>query len=95
MIVVESGYNNGKYIISPTEDEMIELNQQIHAPVVYFARLMGLSFPDYIRMCNVKYGATIKNTNGGLFPSILFEKVKAEQLAKELTARHKLLIKER
>lgn len=57
------------------------------------ARLMGLSYPNYLRLCRDRYGATIIGKNN-YYPFVFFTKSeKANELLKILNARAKEVLK--
>lgn len=55
------------------------------------ARLFGLSYADYLRMCRDEYGARIFG-KGEYYPLALFDKSQTEELIKELDRRMEIVV---
>lgn len=68
----ETPYNKGKYILALHHDEFPFQNGTLGSYNVFLARVAGLSYADFLRMCRDEFGATIigKNT---LYPVAYFD----------------------
>lgn len=61
---------------------------------VIMARLFNLSYPDFLRMCRDKYGATLKGKRGFTYP--VFHNTKnCDALVRELNKRWDLMVAKR
>ena len=84
--VVESPYNPSKFVISPIHDNFY-LKSTSGSFNVICARLMNLSYANYLRVCRDVYDAEIIG-KGTLYPVAYFnDKLKVNQLCKLLNAR--------
>lgn len=77
--VKESLYNNGKWLIFYELDKM-PFTEPRHTFHILGARVLGLTYAEFLRMCRDWYGATIVGKNS-LYPIPYFN---SEQKAKEL-----------
>ena len=76
--------SNGKYIICFNARK--EMNIKGGSFSVLAARLLGLSYVNYCRMCRDMYGAEIRGKDG-MYCTIYFSKENAEKLSEELNKR--------
>lgn len=89
---VEKSPYNEKYIIRPIHDNL-PLGTVYGSCNVIAARIMNLSWPQYLIMCRELYGATLigKNTK---YPVALFEtEEKAQKLCSILNKRTSTILK--
>ena len=86
--------NGNKFLLKCNPEAIPAFEGRIHgAPTVLAARLLGLSFPQYLRYCRDVIGAEVIGRNK-LYPIIYFEKNPAAmQLVKLLNSRMELLMK--
>lgn len=90
----ESGSFSGKYIIRPNHDNF-HLGFTQGSYNLICARLMGLSYADYLRMCRDYYGAEIIG-KGSKYPVAYFTRSdKMDSLIEQLNARANLVLWER
>ena len=70
----ETPYNKGKYILALHHDEFPFQNGISGSYNVFLARIAGLSYADFLRMCRDEFGATIigKNT---LYPVLYYRQL--------------------
>lgn len=68
----ESPYNKGIYMIAPKHD-LLSLKSTSGSYNIICARLMNLSYAQYLRMCRDILGAEIRG-KGSLYPVAFFEK---------------------
>lgn len=66
----ESPYNPGKYIILPVHGNL-PITHTEGSYAILAARLLNLSYPNYLRMCRDIYGAEIIG-KGHLYPIAFF-----------------------
>ena len=84
----------GKYIIRPVHDNF-HLDYTEGSFNVICARLMGLSYADYLRMCRECFGAEIIG-KGSMFPIAIFKFSKdLNDLIDNLNARANMVLWER
>lgn len=84
----------GKYVIRPIH-ENFHLDSTKGSFNVICARLMGLSYPDYLRMCRDCFGAEIIG-RGSMYPVAVFKLTKQlTDLIDGLNARANLVLWER
>lgn len=87
----ESG--NG-YMLRPNHDALYA-HYTTGSFAILGARIMGLSFPQYLRMCRDIYGAELIGRNQ-LYPIVLFrDSKKLDTLIAELNQRADILLKGR
>ena len=87
----ESPYNPGHYLIKPNF-EKLPLHSTEGSYNVLAARVMNLSYAQYLRMCRDLYGAEIIG-KGSNYPVPYFTpNSKLEGLIKELNTRAKMLL---
>ena len=55
----ETPYNKGRYILALHHDEFPFQNGTSGSYNVFFARIAGLSYADFLRMCRDEFGAEI------------------------------------
>ena len=67
----ESPYNKGKYIISLHHEQFPFADGTSGSYNVFLARLAGLSYADFLRMCRDEFGAEIIGKNK-LYPVAYF-----------------------
>lgn len=67
----ESPYNKGKYIISLHHEQFPFTDGTSGSYNVFLARLAGLSYADFLRMCRDEFGAEIIGKNK-LYPVAYF-----------------------
>lgn len=67
----ESPYNKGKYIISLHHEQFPFADGTSGSYNVFLARLAGLSYADFLRMCRDEFGAKIIGKNK-LYPVAYF-----------------------
>lgn len=90
----ESPYNPGKYVIE-IKHENLPLKGTRGSYNILCARLMNLSYPQYLRMCRDQFGAEIVG-KGHLYPVAYFKKDKLLfQFVKLLNARANLALLDR
>ena len=90
----ESAIQPGKYIIR-ADLEKFYLNFTEGSYNVIGARLMGLTYAQYLRMCRDIYGAEIIG-KGGMYPYPIFKLSRGlEELIDQLNARANLVLWER
>lgn len=78
-----------KYVIYPNIDAM-PLGKTFGSYGVIAARLFGMSYPDYLRMCRDVFGAELVGKNK-LYVAVTFSNQNdADRLCKELDIRAKL-----
>lgn len=90
----ESPYHEGKYTISIDFDLFpeVKINGSFN---LFAARLMGLSYPQYLRMCRDCFGATIIGKKS-LYPVAYFKKTATTSaLVRNLNARMNLVMWEK
>lgn len=93
-IIDESPIQNGKYMLRPNYP-LLPLNGTKGSYNVLGARIMNLSYSDFLRMCRDLYGAEIIGKNK-MYPIAYFPNYKSAQpLVDELNRRIKILLKER
>jgi hypothetical protein len=93
-VLEESPYYKGKYTININFDlfPKIETNGSFN---LFAARLMGLSYPQYLRMCRDCFGATIIGKKS-LYPVAYFNKtVMTSSLVRNLNTRMNLVMWEK
>lgn len=93
--MIENPYNpDTKTITSDfTNEEWMENVGMVFGSFnVFLARLMDLSFPDFLRMCRDKYGATLVGKEGYSYP-IWDDKSKYGELLIELNSRLSKIIR--
>lgn len=90
----ESGSFPGKYVIRPKHDNFyLGFTQGSYNLIC--ARLMGLTYADYLRMCRDYYGAEIIG-KGSKYPVAYFTRSdKMDSLIEQLNARANLVLWER
>ena len=87
----ESPYNPGKYIIK-IRHENLPLSKTKGSYNLIFARLMNLSYAQYLRFCRDQLGAEIVG-KGHLYPIAYFKKDKLLfQFVKLLNARASMIL---
>lgn len=89
---IEELPNTNKYMIRPNFDKL-PLHGTSGSYNVLMARIMGITYANYLRLCRDEYGAEVigKNTT---YPVPYFtELVRAKELAKELDKRAERLLK--
>lgn len=90
----ESPYHPGKYTIRPDFDKFF-LNYTEGSFNIICARLMGLSYADYLRMCRDCFGAEIMGKNSK-YPIAYFKRSKElDALIDNLNARANMVMWER
>ena len=90
----ESASHPGKYMIR-VDTEKFHLNHTEGSFNVIQARLFGLTYANYLRMCRDIYGAEIVGKNSG-YPYATFKFSKGlEDLIEQLNARANLVLWER
>lgn len=90
----ESASHPGKYMIR-ADLEKFHLNYAEGSYNIIGARLMGLTYADYLRMCRDIYGAEIIG-KGNVYPYPVFKLSKGlEDLIEQLNARANLVLWER
>lgn len=93
-ILEESPYQEGKYTISIDFNLFPEMKIK-GSYNLFFARLMGLSYPQYLRMCRDCFGATIVGKKS-LYPVAYFKKdMKSSALVRNLNARMNIIMWEK
>ena len=87
--------NGNRFLIKCNPELIPTFTGRIYgAPTVLASRLLGLSFPQYLRYCRDVLGAEVIG-RGKLYPVIYFEKNPATtQLVKLLNSRLELIIQE-
>lgn len=68
----ETPYNKGKYVLALYHDEFPFHNGTSGSYNVFLARIAGLSYADFLRMCRDEFGATIIGKNA-LYPVAYFD----------------------
>ena len=68
----ETPYNKGKYVLALHHDEFPFHNGTSGSYNVFLARIAGLSYADFLRMCRDEFGATIIGKNA-LYPVAYFD----------------------
>lgn len=92
--IEESASYPGKYIITPIHDNFY-LNSTEGSFSVIAARLFGLSYPDYLRMCRDCFGAEIIG-KGSFYPVAYFKRSEGlTMLLEQLNARANFVLWER
>lgn len=92
--VDESPYHPGKYVVKPRH-ENFHLTYTEGSYNIICARLMNLSYANYLRMCRDLLNAEVYG-KGSLYPVAYFsDKLMAERLCKLLNARANLVLQER
>lgn len=90
----ESASHPGKYMVR-VDAEKFHLNYTEGSFNVIQARLFGLTYANYLRMCRDIYGAEIVGKNSG-YPYAIFKFSKGlEDLIEQLNARANLVLWER
>lgn len=90
----ESVSQPGKYIIRPIHDNFY-LKHTKGSYNIICARVMGLSYPQYLRMCRDCFGAELVG-KGSLYPVAYFKKTnELLALVEHLNARANLILWER
>lgn len=90
----ESASHPGKYMVR-VDTEKFHLNYTEGSFNVIQARLFGLTYANYLRMCRDIYGAEIVGKNSG-YPYAIFKLSKGlEDLIEQLNARANLVLWER
>lgn len=90
----ESAYQPGKYIIlfHPTEFHSTHTKGSF---AIMASRLLGISFPDYCRLCRDVFGAEIIG-KGSMYPVIYFKDTRqVKNLVELLNTRAKTVLYER
>lgn len=83
-----------KYIITPIHENFF-LKSTTGSFNIIAARVLGISFPDYLRLCRDEFGAMLVG-KGSLYPVPYFDKTYAvRQLVKILNARAGLILFDR
>ena len=91
----ETPYNKGKYILALHHDESPFQNGTSGSYNVFLARIAGLSYADFLRMCRDEFGAEIIGKDK-LYPVAYFNRSKElDALIDNLNARANLIIWER
>ena len=84
--VDNSPINIGKYVIRPNFDKL-PLYSTTGSYNVIMARIMGITYANYLRLCRDEYGAEIVGKNS-IYPVAYFtEEKRAKELVKELDKR--------
>lgn len=92
--IEESPYNPGKYSIAINFDKLPPMYTSGSYKIL-FARLMNLTYAQYIRMCRDVFGAEIIG-KGALYPAIYFSKTRElVELVRLLNNRMNLVMWER
>lgn len=87
----ETPYNKGKYILK-IHHENLPLRNTKGSYNVLLARIAGLSYANFLRMCRDNFGATIIGKNSA-YPVAYFEKSEnLERLVKWLDIRTKSIM---
>ena len=82
----ESPYNPGKCMIRPNFDKL-PLYSTNGSYNVLMARIMGITYANYLRLCRDEYGAEIIG-KGSLYPVPYFTEIsRVKELVKELDKR--------
>lgn len=90
----ESATQPGKYIVRPVHENFF-LEYTDGSFGVICARLFGITYPDYLRMCRDHFGAEIIG-KGSLYPVPYFKRSKElMDLVDQLNARANLVLWER
>ena len=90
----ESVYHPGKWMIRPVQDNF-HLDSTEGSFNIICARLMGLTYPQYLRMCRDCFGAEIAGKNS-YYPVAYFKRSKElDALIDNLNARANLVLWER
>ena len=90
----ESAYHPGKWMIRPIQDNF-HLDSTEGSFNIICARLMGLTYPQYLRMCRDCFGAEIVGKNS-YYPVAYFKRSKElDALIDNLNARANLVLWER
>ena len=90
----ESASHPGKYIIRPVHDNFY-LDSTEGSFNIICARLLGISYADYLRLCRDEFGAEIIG-KGAMYPVAYFKLSKElEALIDNLNARANLILWER
>jgi hypothetical protein len=87
-------YHPGKYVIRP-KHENFYLESSNGSFNIICARLMNLSYAQYLRMCRDMLGAEIMGKNNYYPVAYFSDKKMAEQLCKLLNARANMVLWER
>lgn len=88
----ESPVHPGKFLIRPDFDKL-PLHGTSGSYNVLMARIMGVSFADYLRLCRDEYGAEVTGKNS-MYPVPYFTKDSGvKELIKELDKRVVELLK--
>ena len=81
-----SPINIGKYVIRPNFDKL-PLYYTTGSYNVIMARIMGITYANYLRLCRDEYGAEIVGKNS-MYPVAYFtEEKRVKELVKELDKR--------
>lgn len=84
--IEESPYNTGKYLIKP-DFEKLPLKRTEGSYNVLPARVMGITYANYLRLCRDEYGAEIIGKNSS-YPVAYFNEIsRVKELVKELDKR--------
>lgn len=90
-IVEESPYNQGKYLIYPVHENFF-LSYTTGSFDIICARLLGLSYPQYLRFCRDVLDAEVIGKNE-LYPTVYFSTYdKAKAFCDLLNARADLIV---
>ena len=90
--LVESASMPKKFFICPNHDRL-HLEHTNGSSNIICARVMGLSYANYLRMCRDRYGADIIG-KGCKYPVAFFEKnKKADELVSILNSKAKEILK--
>ena len=88
----ESPLNPGKYMIRPDFDKLPLYNTSGSYGVL-MARVMGITYANYLRLCRDEYGAELIG-KGSYYPVPYFTELnRVRELAKELDKRVEKLLK--
>ena len=90
----ESPYNPGKFMIRPDFDKL-PLSGTSGSYNVLFARIMGITYANYLRLCRDEYGAEVIG-KGSFYPIPYFNEInRVKELIKELDIRVEKLLNKR
>ena len=88
----ESPINPGKYIITPNFDKL-PLYSTVGSDNILMARVMGITYANYLRLCRDEYGAELIG-KGSLYPVPYFTELnRVNEMVKELNKRVAELLK--
>ena len=88
----ESVSNSGKYVIRPNTDKL-PLYSTTGSYNIVMARVLGVTYANYLRLCRDEYGAELVGKNT-LYPVAYFnELARVKELVKELDKRVERLLK--